>query len=288
MSGRIRYARFPLCLLPALAVLAFVSCDGGDGGTPTSASSTPTALSISPPTDFLKVGQTESFSAQASMSNGSTQTVTATWGSDAPGVAAVESGGLIRGVSPGDATIWADYMGIRATRRLRVAPDYQGNWSGSYRVLGCSATGDWRDEGMCGELDLVGEVLPLMLRLSQNRTSVTGTIAIGDLMGDGSGDIGVSGILTLNGSVTFEEEGIRATITLADWSTTASGDGMTGNFTEVWTVTGFDGDMRLPCALETVQRTSTASLQTLGSAGRRVPAGGTLSQRLRSLVGATR
>ena len=96
MSGRIRYARFPLCLLPAFAVLAFVSCDGGDGGTPTSASSTPTALSISPATDFLKVGQTESFSAEARMSNGSTQTVTATWGSDAPGVAAVESGGLLR------------------------------------------------------------------------------------------------------------------------------------------------------------------------------------------------
>jgi hypothetical protein len=216
-----------------------------------------TSLALTPGTDLLKVGASMNLSLEASFSNGTKQTMSVvTWGSDNPAVAQV-SGGRVVAVGPGEATVYGDCQHGRAQRRIRVVPDYQGSWAGMYRVGSCTADGDWQSERICDELNVPADA-PIMLRLAHERTDVSGTIVLGTLAGDANGTIGIPGRLSLNGAVTYEEDGLTVRITLSDWSTLATGTRMTGGFTQVWSIAGISGSMRLGCEMLSVDRTSQA------------------------------
>src|SRR5262245_54838336 len=74
------------------------------------------------------MGASETCSATAVRSDGSSQTVTGVaWSSDAPAVATVNAAtGSVSGVKSGNATISADYQGLRGSKLIAVRPNYAG------------------------------------------------------------------------------------------------------------------------------------------------------------------
>src|SRR5688500_9636160 len=94
-------------------VSAFVVLASCGGGGPTAPSLT--SITINSTSAFLMLGSTETFTATATMSDGTTQAVTGgTWGSDAGAVATVAATtGLVTTVGRGDVTIFVDSQGIR-------------------------------------------------------------------------------------------------------------------------------------------------------------------------------
>jgi uncharacterized protein YjdB len=74
--------------------------------------------------DITGVGHTVQLRATAHLSNGTTLDVTntASWASDATGVARVSSSGLVTSVSAGDATITATDNGVVGRQRVTVRP----------------------------------------------------------------------------------------------------------------------------------------------------------------------
>ena len=249
---RIQY-RWPLHVaVIATMILGLPACGGGKSPT----APEQVTLALTPGTDFLATGQTVDLTLVGTRGNGVQETMQGTWGSDNTQVATVSDGHVVA-VRPGQATIYADCTHGRATRMVRVVPEYAGSWSGGYALRTCAATGDFATERMCDEFAVGGQA-PLGLRLSRNRERVTGTVMLGSLSGDVTGDIALPGNVALAGSVRYEEEGMVAQIALSEWDTIADRDQMTGHFVEVWTVTGAVGDMRLTCDIVALNRISSS------------------------------
>jgi hypothetical protein len=84
----------------------------------------PTTSSIAITGTVPAVGQTSQLTAKATLSNGATQDVTiqATWSSSNTAVASVASGGLLKVLTPGSATITATYQNASGTLSVSVAP----------------------------------------------------------------------------------------------------------------------------------------------------------------------
>ncbi len=227
---------------------------------PSSSKATVTALAITPATDLIKLKGAESFNATATLSNGSTSSVQATWGSDNASVATIDTGGRATAVSSGQATIFADYQGQRATRLLRVVPDYQGRWSGDFRVAGCGETGDWL--GVCADAYPTGSLFPLDLSATQDRDAITGTTDFGDRQpGPVSGSIRMSGHLGVSGTYSMTIEGWPVEITVSDWETlTTDNDRMTGRFRLTMRAAGIQGSIYTDGELRVVAKTSSTPL----------------------------
>ena len=234
-----------------------IACGGGGGGSTTSPSATVTSLGISPGTDTLKLRASESFTANATMSNGTTNVVTATWRSDNTSVATIDSTGRATGVASGRATITAEYQGLSANRTLRVVPDYQGTWRGFLSMRSCSATGDWQLADVCGDLT-AGDQDTLSLTLSQQSANVSGTIDIGGFAGPITGTIADNGSLSLTGLYNTSYDGFPVQIGVSDWQTMSSDNSrMTGRF--VFTVRSqpaLSGDVRVETDLVDVNKTA--------------------------------
>lgn len=118
-----------ICSLSAaslfVAMMGIAGC-GGDNNSPTAPSSTtPTvsAITIDGYTgEISKLNSTTQLKATAQMSNGAKQDITNTvqWASDASGVATVTSAGVLKAVSPGDATITATQGGTMGRQRVTI------------------------------------------------------------------------------------------------------------------------------------------------------------------------
>lgn len=82
-----------------------------------------TSISVTPPNAQLIVGQLGQYAAMGNYTDGSTQnlTSTATWSSDTPGVATVNSSGVVTAVAIGTATITAVQGGFTGSTTLTVA-----------------------------------------------------------------------------------------------------------------------------------------------------------------------
>lgn len=244
-------------VMSVLAMIALSACGGGGGGTPTTPSSALASLSLVPATDLIKIKGTETFTANGSFSDGTTRSVEATWGSDNTAVATV-SAGRATGVAAGQATIFADYQGQRATRLLRVVPDYHGRWSGDHRQTGCADEGDWK--GACADFPN-GDLYMLVLALTQTRDALTGTADFGEPGGAVRGSIRMSGHLGLEGSQVITDEGLTLELTLANWETlTTDNERMTGRFGLIFRATGLTGSLRLDCELRIMSKTSATPL----------------------------
>ena len=106
--------------------LAIVACGGGSSlpstpstpPTPAAATVASVAVSGSAPA----VGLSSQLMAMATMSNGTTQNVSsqATWSSSTQSVAAVNSAGVVTGVSAGDVDITATYTNVAGRLRLTI------------------------------------------------------------------------------------------------------------------------------------------------------------------------
>src|SRR5687767_9143925 len=138
-------------LLGAACSILVLACGGEGGSAPAAPAATVQTITVNSSSDLVFLGASETFTATASMSNGGSQAVSGgVWGSDAPSAASVESAsGRVTGAASGMATIFVDYQGRRGTKLIRVLPNYQGTWSGSYFIRTCSQSGDFARFNFC-------------------------------------------------------------------------------------------------------------------------------------------
>lgn len=161
----------------SVMALAAAACGGSSSpSAPTAsvvAAATVSSVTVSSSASGVWLGQTHQMSATTALSNGTTQTSPAgTWGTDAPGVATVNSSGLVTTVSPGDVTVYFDATGAgRATKRLTVYADFGGTWSGNYQITACSQTGGFVLATFCSVFS-VGSVLPFRIIATSSGTGV--------------------------------------------------------------------------------------------------------------------
>ena len=118
--------------------------------------------------------------------------------------------------------------------------DFQGQYSGTYRVNNCLADGIF--VGFCEANSLgTGATLPISLSLTQNQSAVSGTVLLGQVNGTFVGTVSGS---TLTGSavmVDVTEQDITVSSNISTWNTTLSSSGLSGGFTVVFRVAGQTG-----------------------------------------------
>jgi len=167
-----------------------------------------------------------------------------TWSIEPAGVALIDQHGRVSPVAIGTATVTAKYGDKTGTNPIRVLPDYSGNWSGQFRITGCTGGFDFRE---CGRM-MVGAgagtgtgiadspFYPFTMTLSQFRDQVTGTVreprASGDLVYPVSGIVRVAGQLVLEATANKPSgDALR----VFNWSSTTNAGvtTMSGAFTKI-------------------------------------------------------
>jgi hypothetical protein len=229
-----------------------VSACGKGGGTPTAPAATTQTINVTGP-DRVFIGGTETFTATAVMSDGSSRAVTTGWASDAPGVATVEpTTGRVTGAGSGMATIFIVHEGRQGQKVVRSLPNFQGAWSGSYAIRGCTQSGQIAAANLCGDTFTVNRVLPTNLSLTQDADRAQGRFFLGSLGGDGSGPVQTDGRLQLTGAI---HDGGTTIETV--WALDSQTPGrITGGFTMLWRLSGFSGDVRVTADIRDLNRSS--------------------------------
>jgi len=229
------------------------SCGGGKSTTAPTPVVTASSVVVTLAQDGVLVGRTLQASAIATMSDGTTRAVTSGWQSDTPSVATVSPTGLVTGVGDGRATIYVIYEGRQGQAVVRTYPNYQGSWSGSYVLRGCSHSGFFASANFCS--GLVGQTPPTTLSMTQSLDRVEGRFQLGQVSFstfvapvEADGSISFGG--TSSGDVTVD----------AQWRvSTAAQDGrLTGTLRQIWRMSGVTGQAQLDGELMTVSRSSSA------------------------------
>ena len=220
---------------------------------------TPTvqSITVTSNSDLLYIGESETFTATATMSDGSTKTVTGgAWSGDNPSVATVgASTGEVTIVGSGTVNISVAYNGKTGSKAIRGLPNYQGTWSGTYYILSCNATGDFATMDFCSYLP-PGTELPIELNLVQDDDRVEGRFYLGDLGADTSGPVGTDGQLILAGAI---QEG-TATIEAAMSLQSVTPGEITGNMNQIWRDAESIGSARIEANIQNLPRISTMAM----------------------------
>src|SRR3954470_10579225 len=139
--------RLPVALLLALSAAA---C--GSDSTPSTPTPTVSNIVVTRPDANVFLGATAQFTANTTLSNGTTSPASCAWTSDTPGVASVNSAGVVTGVGSGNANIICTQSGREGHKLIRVLPNYGGNWGGTYLITGCGQSGFFATSGVnfCG------------------------------------------------------------------------------------------------------------------------------------------
>ena len=253
-----------------LAALVMAACGGGSNGSsgpPTGPSVDATSVTVSL-RDVVLAGTTATATATATMSNGQTQTVAATWRSDAAAVATVaSSSGVVSGVANGEATIVAAFGGREGTKKIRVAPNYDGRWRGLQLVTSCAATGDF--VGICeDEGGLIGESFPVGLTARHpGELSVSGEFWIdseANVFPTFTASVQQDGAIAFSGSLTLQ--GIPND---ASWQINSTENGrVVGTLRERFTAPGLlSGDVTVESRLTDFNRSAAAAVSATPASG---------------------
>jgi len=268
------------CLLLLIALSLMPTCKSNESSPPPPPPPTAQSITVNSSSDMLYIGIEETFTATATMSDGSTKAVTGgVWGGDNPSVATVEAGtGRVIIVGSGMVSIYVDYQGRRGAKVIRGLPNYQGTWVGSYYIVSCKSTGDYKSSNFCGSFP-VNRVFPHNLSLTQDEDRVEGRFYLGTLGADASGPVQTDGQLQLTGAV---KEGIN-TIEVG-WTLQSKTAGrITGTLNQLWRATGYSGDGRLSCKIRDCDRTTILTTPT--PPGMFLVPKPTLEDLIRALVG---
>jgi len=218
------------------------------------------SITVTSSSDLLHIGTSEVFTATATMSDGSSKAVTGgVWGGDNTNVATVEaSTGKVTIVGSGMVSIFVDYQGKRGSIVIRGLPNYQGTWTGSYRITSCTCTGDFRAVNFCNNFP-VNKVFPTDLNLTQDDDSVQGNFHLGTLVANTNGPIQTDGQLLLSGYIH------EAPVTIdVSWRMQSKNPGqITGSLTQLWRMTGYSGDARIKANIRNLNRTSTVAITSI-------------------------
>ena len=194
------------------------------GGSSTTAPTAPAAMSITPTTSVLVIGQSQPYST----ANG-TSTDVITWSSTDPSVLTIDSTGNATAIAKGVVTITAAGTTQSATLQVQVVPNYQGTWMGTTTTAACTSIGggftSYCTQGL-------GSGQAFALSLAQTGLSVSGALTKaepgGALSGVVSGSIGPGGDITLTGTLTGVSSGANITARLISWNSLATDTRMTG------------------------------------------------------------
>jgi hypothetical protein len=226
--------------LVLFAAFGLVAC-GGDGSSPSTPSIpvlTTQSLTVTMSSP-VAVGSTAQATAVATMSNGTTQTITSGFKSDVPSVATVTDSGMVTAVAAGAANIYVVAGGQQGTRNIRGVPSYAGSWSGSYYITGCSHSGIFAAANMCDTFS-PNKVYPYNMNLSQSGESVSGAFAMGTLVfSQSASTIDGGGQIVLNGNYYSGTTSINAA-----WTLTCPAAGrLSGTVQHVWRDSAYSGQL---------------------------------------------
>jgi hypothetical protein len=133
------------------AMCAVAAIVGGCGSSPT-APDTTVPLTMNVPS-AVAIGESVTASAFATVGSEVRQVSTG-WHTDDPTIAMVTDSGVIRGVRNGRTTITVRYGGSIARTNIRVVPEYQGRWNGTYRIAQCTpGPSEFYRQTFCGLVD---------------------------------------------------------------------------------------------------------------------------------------
>ena len=247
-------------MFPLVVAAVLAGCGGSSPSGPSTPSVTPQSINVGSSSDRIFIGASETFTATATMSDGSTRSITGVWGTDAPGVATAEGAtGRVTGVGSGMVTVFVDSQGRRGTKLIRGLPNYQGTWSGSYAVRSCTQSGQVAQANLCGGTFSTNRVLPTNLNVTQDADRVQGRFFLGTLGGDASGPVQGDGRLLLTGVI--QDSG--ATVDVS-WNLESQAAGrITGGFSMLWRLSGASGDVRVIADIRDLNRTSNIAAPAL-------------------------
>ena len=240
-----------------VGLLAVSSCGGSSTSSVASvlapsANTTVTGLTLQMNTPG--VGASVAAAGIATLSTGTTVTVTTGYSSDTPSVATATTAGLISGIAIGDATIAVDYQGFHATKKIHVLPNYNGIFYGTYTIDKCVDSAGFTDLAFCAGFTGAG-ALPIAFSntMSADLTTLTGQFALGSLIGTSTGTVAADGTLTMAGTLIAG----TTTMTFQNFVVTSSAAGhMAGAFQAVFVDSATTGGSTWTCTLGDTVRTS--------------------------------
>jgi hypothetical protein len=126
----------------------------------------------------------------------------------------------------GDQTSGTDSLPMSGTAS---AGGFAGTWAGTYVVEACDGTGSVQDLFCSANRGLFppGTTLPISMTLNQTGSTVSGTVAFGQVSGPVTGTVNGAGALSLQGTVASG----TVSATIASWSTTVQNGQMVGAIT---------------------------------------------------------
>ena len=235
--------------LSCVVLTAVMACGGNKNSTPTtpSAPATPTVNSIAiSGLDAVRTGFFTNYTTTASMSDGTTPTVTPSWTSSNPNIASVDATGRLDAYAHGSINLAASYQGRSASKNVSMVHNYGGNWTGTYAIQVCDQSGVFAQIRWCQGLGGIGAILPFSLALTQSgngRDQISGTISLGSLSGNISGNVTGDARLVIGGSYNVTSSGVAFTIVIGGWDTrSAAGDSMSGGWAQNLSAIGVAGN----------------------------------------------
>lgn len=266
-----------LKLVPVLMIATLVTACGDKPNPAGPSPPTPAVASlVISGADYTLTDSTTTYTATATLSDGSMRTVTPSWSSSAVNVAAVDNAGRLDGRAHGSTTLTATYEGRSVSKTVQVVNNYGGRWSGRYNVTACKDSGIFTDgiggtdvpwcQGRTGisKQTLLTPFTVVQTGMNYSEIRATFDQACDAFFGSGtiSGGVTADGRLHLEGTLKLLNWYCDPVmdLQLSGWDTNLEGAGsMTGRWTQDLTIIGREGSAQEEVELVTMLRTATAS-----------------------------
>ena len=263
------FPRVVVSFVIPLAAIVVAACGGESSpSSPTpigsSTPSTPTvsALRIDGP-DAVRTGSTADYTAIATLSNGTTQTVTPTWSSNNTATASVDNNGRLTGQSHGAVTLTATHQGASTTKAVSIVANFGGQWTGRYVMRACDQSGAFAAIAYCQGLGGIGSMGPIGLSITQggnDQSQLAGTISFGGtLTGNVTGNVTPDGRMVIGGNFNVVASGVAFTFRVGGWESRLSGpSSMTGRWADNLAAVNVPGNAYTENELVTMTRSATS------------------------------
>ncbi len=262
--------------LKLAAVVIVVALVPACGNTPIPVGPNPTVAGlVITGADYVLTGSATAYTATATLSDGSTRTVTPVWSSTAAAVATVDTTGRLDGRTHGSTTLTAVHDGRSASKTVEVVNNYGGSWSGRYIVRACQDSGIFTDGfhspihsdvPWCQDRVLgngIGSEHSFVLTLSQTGRNYSEVRATFGAALDGvPGTVAADGRLKLDGSLKLLDwyGDHWGDLQVIGWDTNLDATGgMTGRWAQNTTAVGQPGNTYEDVEIVTMSRAPTGA-----------------------------
>jgi hypothetical protein len=208
--------------------------------------------------DVVLIGSSTPLTA-AIQGSGAPVPVTPQWSTENAAIVTVESTGVLRGIANGTARVTATYGSLTDSFVVRVAPNYNGQWAGTYRLTSCAQDASFPISTLCTSAG-AAPTNALGLTIVQNKLVANGTLSLS--FGDApvTGTIEPDGALMIGGQVRMAPY----TVSVGEWRMTSAPvpvagggtrDRLTGLFGLTWSADGSAGLAHMTAATDDLAKT---------------------------------